>query len=249
MRQGVDVRRRAVVVVGVGRRRAAPRSRTPRARPAAGCRRPASASAVASSTPMPDALSSAPGACGTVSRCAPTSSHGSPGHHVTAGGHQVDRRPAGHRNAPRHPCRSRRTAVARPSSPAGSAPTRPSGRPGSTPARCPVAARPVPARCRTADIAVAARTSSGSARGSRGGRGRRGGRAARVRGGGAVGAAGTQRLGRSSVQPGEQRRRRTADDQRPHPSPRHPTNAGRKKVCRCSGTRRRPSSVGPSEQS
>ena len=28
---------------------------------------------------MPEALSSAPGACGTVSRCAPTSSHGSPG--------------------------------------------------------------------------------------------------------------------------------------------------------------------------
>ena len=37
------------------------------------------ASAMASSEPIPDALSSAPGAWGTVSRCAPIASHGSPG--------------------------------------------------------------------------------------------------------------------------------------------------------------------------
>ena len=37
------------------------------------------ASAMASNEPMPDALSSAPGPWGTVSRCAPMASHGLPG--------------------------------------------------------------------------------------------------------------------------------------------------------------------------
>ena len=106
-----------------------------------GARRPRAPRPAASSTPMPEALSSAPGACGTVSRWAPTSSHGRPGTSVPAGGDQVDRASGRHRDPPRD-ARGRRELLA-PDRPAGVVETAldPVGRAAVAPAMCRAAAR------------------------------------------------------------------------------------------------------------
>ncbi len=116
---------------------------------------------------MPEALSSAPGACGTVSRWAPTASHGRPGRmsprvatRLTdrpAGTGTPQETPAGVRNGCRRTCQpnaSRRRSTQ-------SAARRYAGE---VPWRGPTR----PARWRTAVIAVVTRTSSGSAGGKAG---------------------------------------------------------------------------------
>ena len=100
VRHPVHVVARAVVVVASG----APRgSSAPKATKTTGrrVRRSATASATASITPIPDALSSAPGACGTVSRCAPTTRWGSVGSNSGGVATTFCDRPAGTARRPR----------------------------------------------------------------------------------------------------------------------------------------------------
>src|SRR6478735_12552289 len=114
---------------------------------------------------MPDALSSAPGACGTVSRCPPTSSHGRPGTTSPRVTTRLTEGPAG-TGTPYdvtagvgNRCRSTDQP-----SPASRSSTQRAARryAGEVPGRGPI----VPARWRTAASAVSTRTWSGSARGA-----------------------------------------------------------------------------------
>ena len=165
LRRGGDEGAGAVVVVVVARPRgsSAPNATQDHRQPRPGCS--AAPPRRASSTPTPDALSSAPGACGhRVEVGSDQPATGRPGPDVAAGGDQVDRAarrapgtpqetpPGVAERLPAHvPARGRR---------AGARPTRPRGR---RPATSRDAVRCLPARWRTVASAVAARTSSGSA--------------------------------------------------------------------------------------
>ncbi len=115
---------------------------------------------------MPEALSSAPGACGTVSRWAPTASQGFPGRTSPRVATTLTERPAGTGTPQDTPAGvwngCRRTCQPRAES-RRSTQSAARWKAGDVPGRGPIS----PARCRTAAIAVAGRTASMSARGAR----------------------------------------------------------------------------------
>ena len=99
--QGRDVRARAVVVVGVGRAARLLGPERDEHAPATGPDGPRAPPRPRAAVPTPDALSSAPGACGTVSRWAPTTRCGFAGVEARRRGDHVDGPAGSDRDAPR----------------------------------------------------------------------------------------------------------------------------------------------------